>query len=59
MKYKFTLEMKLKDIKDWDVISNLLNDDFEWLFRMYLASTYQKYKLNKKKNYLKIKVKDL
>ena len=36
--------MKLKDLKDRDVIANLLNDDDECLFGMYLASSYQKFK---------------
>ena len=43
MKYKCRPEMKLKDIKDRDVIINLLNDNGEWLFWIYLASIYQKF----------------
>ena len=33
--------MILKNIKDRDVITNLLNDDGEWLFGMNLVLTYQ------------------
>ena len=33
--------MILKNIKDKDVITNLLKDDCEWLFWMILVSTYQ------------------
>ena len=43
LKYKCRPEMKLKDIKDSDVIANVLNDDGEWLFGMYLAAAYQKF----------------
>jgi ribosomal protein S6 len=41
LKYKCRPPMVLKDIKDSDVIANVLNDDGEWLYGMYLAAAYQ------------------
>ena len=43
LKYKCRPPMVLKDIKDSDAIANVLNDDGEWLYGMYIAAAYQKF----------------
>ena len=43
LKYKCRPPMEIKEIKENDEIANVLNDDGEYLYGMYLAAAYDKF----------------